>query len=45
MIKVERFVPGGTAIATDENGKKTFFWNALPGEIVEEYIITKNKSH
>lgn len=45
MIKVDKIIPGGQAIATDESGKKIFFWNALPGEIVTDYKITKNKSH
>ena len=45
MIKVEKFIPGGQALGTAESGKKAFFWNALPGEIVTEYKITKNKSH
>ena len=44
MIKVEKFIPGGQALGTAEDGKKMFFWNALPGEIVTEYKITKNKS-
>ena len=45
MIKIEKFIPGGQALGTDESGKKIFFWNALPGEEVVEYEITKNKSH
>lgn len=45
MIKVEKFIPGGQSLATAEDGKKIFFWNALPGEIVTEFEITKNKSH
>lgn len=45
MIKIEKIIPGGQALGTDDNGKKIFFWNALPGEIVTEYEITKNKSH
>lgn len=45
MIKVEKIIPGGQALATLEDGKKAFFWNALPGEEVLEYQITKNKSH
>lgn len=45
MIKVEKFIPGGQAIGTDDTGKKIFFWNALPGEEIVEYEITKNKSH
>lgn len=44
MIRVEKFIPGGFAIGTDENGKKIFFWNALPGEEIIDYKITKNKS-
>ena len=44
-IKIEKLVPGGQGIATADNGKKGFFWNALPGEIVTEYTITKKKSH
>ena len=31
-------------LGTAEDGKKLFFWNALPGEEVTEYKITKNKS-
>ncbi|MBQ3429839.1 hypothetical protein IJG21_00205, partial [Candidatus Saccharibacteria bacterium] len=49
-LKVEKFVPGGEALATlslpgsPEDGKKVFLLNALPGEIVEELEITKQKS-
>ena len=45
MLKIEKLIPGGQALATDESGKKVFLWNALPGETVLEYQITKNKSH
>ena len=45
MVKIEKIIPGGQGLATLEDGKKAFFWNALPGEVVEEYQITKNKSH
>lgn len=45
MIKIEKIVPGGEGLGTDENGKKVFFWNALPGEEVEEYTVSKKKSH
>lgn len=44
MIKIEKFIPGGFALGTAKSGKKMFFWNALPGETVTEYEITKNKS-
>lgn len=44
-ITIEKLVPGGQGIGVDENGKKGFFWNALPGETVTKYRITKNKSH
>ena len=45
MVKIDKIVPGGQALGTDESGKKIFFWNALPGEVVEDFQITKNKSH
>ncbi len=45
MIKIEKIIPGGQALATNEDGKKIFFWNALPGEIIKDYEITKKKSH
>ncbi len=45
MIKVEKIIPGGQALATGEDGKKIFFWNALPGEDIVSYQITKHKSH
>lgn len=45
MIKVEKIIPGGQAIGTKEDGKKIFFWNALPDETVIEYETVKNKSH
>ncbi len=45
MIKVEKIIPGGQAIGTHEDGRKIFFWNALPGEVVKQYEITKKKSH
>ena len=43
MVKCEKFIPGGFALGTADDGKKCFFWNALPGETVTEYKITKNK--
>ena len=45
MIKIEKLIPGGMALATMPDGKKGFFWNALPGETITDYIVTKNKSH
>ena len=45
MLKIEKLIPGGQALATDETGKKIFLWNALPGEEIESYEITKNKSN
>ena len=44
-MKIEKLVPGGQALGTLEDGKKAFFWNALPGETVKEYKVTKKKSH
>lgn len=40
--KIEKIVPGGQGIATLEDGKKAFLWNALPTEEVE-FEVTKNK--
>ena len=45
MIHVDKFIPGGQAIGTMPDGRKIFFWTALPGEDVVEYDITKKKSH
>lgn len=45
MIKIEKIIPGGQALGTHEDGRKIFFWNALPDEIVDNYTITKKKSH
>ena len=45
MIRVEKIIPGGQALGTTPEGKKIFFWNALPGEEVLEYQTTKSKSH
>ena len=39
---IEKLVPGGQGLATLENGKKAFIWNALPTETVE-FEITKDK--
>ena len=44
MIKIEKIIPGGQALGTMEDGRKIFFWNALPDEIISEYEITKKKS-
>ncbi len=44
-IIVEKFITGGQTLGTLKDGKKIFFWNALPEEIVIEYEITKQKSH
>ncbi|MBO7699421.1 hypothetical protein J6S39_01915, partial [Candidatus Saccharibacteria bacterium] len=43
-IKIDCLVPDGQGIGVAPDGKKGFFWNALPGEIVTRYKITKNKS-
>lgn len=45
MIKIEKIIPGGQALGVNKDGKKIFFWNALPDEIVTDYQITKTKSH
>ena len=45
MINVDKFIPGGQSLGTMPDGRKIFFWNALPGEDVVDYNITKKKSH
>ena len=45
MIQVEKIIPGGEALGVKEDGKKIFFWNALPGETVENFKTTKIKSN
>ena len=45
MIQIEKIIPGGEALGTLPDGKKIFFWGALPGEIVVEYQTTKKKSN
>ena len=42
QAKIDKLVPGGQGIATLEDGKKAFIWNALPGEVVE-FEVTKDK--
>ena len=42
LAKIEKLVPGGQGLATLEDGKKAFIWNALPDETVE-FNIAKNK--
>ena len=44
-VLISKMVPGGQALGELPDGKKGFFWNALPGETVTEYKITKSKSH
>ncbi len=45
MVKIEKFIPGGQALGQLDSGKKIFFWNALPGEVILDYEIIKTKSH
>lgn len=45
MLKIEKIIPGGFGLSTDKDGRKAFLWNALPGENVLDYEITKKKSH
>lgn len=42
QANIEKLVPGGQGIATLDDGKKAFIWNALPGETVE-FEVTKDK--
>lgn len=45
MIHVDKFIPGGQTLGTMPDGRKIFFWNALPGEDVAKYDLIKKKSH
>ena len=42
-VKIDKLVPGGQALSTA--GMKGFFWNALPGETILKYDVTRKKSH
>lgn len=43
-IIIEKLIPGGQALGARPDGKKVFLWNALPGEIVSEFQLTRDKS-
>lgn len=43
-VRIEKLIPGGQALGTLSNGKKVMLWGALPGELVTDWQITKNKS-
>lgn len=43
-VVIEKIIPGGQALGTLVNGKKAMLWNAIPGEIVTEIEVTKDKS-
>ena len=45
MLEITKIIPGGQALGTHPDGRKIFFWNALPGELVTDFNITKQKSH
>lgn len=44
-LYIEKLIPGGQALTTLPDGRKAFLWNALPGEIVEDFETTNKKSH
>lgn len=43
-VRVEKFIPGGQALGALANGKKVMLWGALPGELVTDWQLTKNKN-
>lgn len=43
-IRIEKLIPGGQALGTLASGKKVMLWGALPGELVTNWQVTKNKS-
>ena len=44
-VTIGQLIPGGQALTTLASGKKAMLWNALPGEVVAEFTVTKDKSH
>ena len=44
-IIIERIAPTGQGVATLESGKKIFLWNALPGEEIKTYKLSKKKNN
>lgn len=44
-IRIEKLVHGGQGLATYNDGRKIFVWNALPGELVRVRIIKKKHSY
>lgn len=44
-VIIDKLIPGGQAIGTLPDGKKVMLWNALPGENITKFTVTKNKSH
>lgn len=42
-LNLDKIVGGGQALGTDEDGRKSFVWNGLPGEAVT-VLVTKKKS-
>lgn len=42
-VKTVKLVPGGQALGELADGRKVFLWNALPGEITNEILVTKTK--
>ncbi len=43
-VRIEKLIPGGQALGTLSSGKKVMLWGALPGELVANIQITKEKS-
>ncbi len=44
-VRVTKIIPGGQALGELSDGKKVMLWNALPGELISAWEITKSKSH
>lgn len=42
-LNLDKIVGGGQALGTDDDGRKSFVWNGLPGETVT-ILVTKKKS-
>ncbi|MDO4978546.1 MAG: RsmD family RNA methyltransferase [Candidatus Saccharibacteria bacterium] len=44
-IKITKLAPTGQGISELPDGMKVFLWNALPGETVSRFLMTKRKAH
>ncbi|MDO5481078.1 MAG: RsmD family RNA methyltransferase [Candidatus Saccharibacteria bacterium] len=44
-IRIGKIIPGGMGLGENMAGKKVMLFNTLPGEVVAEFLVTKEKTH